>query len=191
MILSKPELRRRLDSRSLSIEPAPSDSRIGPVSINLRLGRKFTRFRSRGLPEHIPAIRVRQSLFSSGDLWTHEEEVETFNLEPRGFVLAQTLERVEMPNDLMGLVEGRSSWARAGLSVHLTAPKIDPGFVGTITLEITNMGPATVQLVAGEDEPAQLMLIQLTHPLDDADVYGAADSDIFQYQSDPIPRDRR
>ena len=75
--------------------------------------------------------------------------------------------------------------------MHLTAPKIDPGFVGTITLEITNMGPATVQLVAGEDEPAQLMLIQLTHPLDDADVYGAAESDIFQYQSDPIPRDRR
>ena len=59
-------------------------------------------------------------------------------------MLAQTLERVVMPNDLMGLVEGRSSWARVGLSVHLTAPKIDPGFDGTITLEIANMGPATV-----------------------------------------------
>ena len=74
--------------------------------------------------------------------------------------------------------------------MHLTAPKIDPGFVGTITLEIANMGSATVQLVAGEDEPAQLMLIGLSHPLDDADVYGAAESDIFQYQSDSIPRNR-
>ena len=74
------------------------------------------------------------------DLWTHEE-VDTFDIEPRGFVLAQTLERVALPNDLMGLVEGRSSWARVGLSVHLTAPKIDPGFNGTITLEIANMGP--------------------------------------------------
>ena len=171
------------------IDPAPLDSRIGPVSINLRLGRKFTRFKEGGLPDHIPAIRVRQSLFASVDLWTHEEEAETFDIEPRGFVLAQTLERVAMPNDLMGMVEGRSSWARVGLSVHLTAPKIDPGFDGTITLEISNMGPAKVQLVAEQDEPAQLMLIKLTDPLSDADVYGAGASDIFQYQSDPIPRD--
>ena len=173
------------------IEPIPSDSRIGPISINLRLGRKFTRFREDGLPDHIPAIRIRPSLFGSVDLWTHEEEADNFYIAPRGFVLAQTLERVVIPNDLMGLVEGRSSWARVGLSVHLTAPKIDPGFDGNITLEIANMGPATVQLVAEEDEPAQLMLIRLTEPLGDADVYGADAEDIFQYQSDPIPREKR
>ena len=120
------------------------------MSIDLRLGRKFTSFKEGGLPEHIPVIRVRPSLFGSMDLWTHEE-VDAFDIEPRGFVLAQTLERVALPNDLMGLVEGRSSWARVGLSVHLTAPKIDPGFNGTITLEIANMGPAKVQLVAEED----------------------------------------
>ena len=190
MILSKPEIRRRLDSGRLSIDPVPSDSRIGAVSIDLRLGRKFTSFKEGGLPEHIPVIRVRPSLFGSMDLWTHEE-VDTFDIEPRGFVLAQTLERVALPNDLMGLVEGRSSWARVGLSVHLTAPKIDPGFNGTITLEIANMGPAKVQLVAEEDEPAQLMLFELREPLDAADLYGADESDIFQYQSDPIPRNRR
>ena len=190
MILSKPEIERRLASGRLVIDPAPSDSRIGPVSIDLRLGRKFTTFKDGGLPAHIPAIRVRPSLFGSPDLWTHVER-DTFRIEPRGFVLAHTLERVEMPNDLMGLVEGRSGWVRAGLSVHLTAPKIDPGFNGTITLEIANMGPATVELVAEEDKPAQLMLIELTDPLGDADLYGAGESGIFQYQSDPIPRGRR
>ena len=172
------------------IDPAPSDSRIGQVSIDLRLGRKFTTFKDDGLPDHIPAIRVRSSLFESPDLWVHMER-DTFRIEPRGFVLAHTLERVEMPNDLMGLVEGRSGWARAGLSVHLTAPKIDPGFNGTITLEIANMGPATVELVAEEDHPAQLMLIELTDPLGDEDLYGAGESGVFQYQSDPIPRCRR
>lgn len=187
MILSKPEIKRRLDSPGLKIDPVPSDSRIGPVSINLRLGRKFTSFKEGGLPPHIPHIRVRPSLFDSADLWTHEE-VDTFDIQPREFVLAQTLERVVMPNDLMGLVEGRSSWARVGLSVHLTAPKIDPGFDGTITLEIANMGPVTVQLVAEEDEPAQLMLMQVTPALDDSDLYGTADTDIFQYQSTPTPR---
>ena len=123
-------------------------------------------------------------------MWTHEE-ADNFEIAPGGFVLAQTLERVAMPNDLVGLVEGRSSWARVGLSVHLTAPKIDPGFDGTITLEIANMGPARVQLVAEKDEPAQLMLLALTDPLDDANLYGADEGDIFQYQSDPIPRTRR
>ena len=191
MILYKPEIKRRLASPGLEIDPTPSDSRIGPVSINLRLGRKFTRFVAGGLPDHIPYIRVRPSLFDSEDLWAHEEEANTFEIEPKGFVLAQTLERVVMPNDLMGLVEGRSSWARVGLSVHLTAPKIDPGFDGTITLEIANMGPVTVQIVAEEDEPAQLILMQVTPPLDDVDLYGAAETDIFQYQSDPIPRDGR
>ena len=48
-----------------------------------------------------------------------------------------------------------------------------------------------MQLVAEEDEPAQLMLFELREPLDAADLYGADESDIFQYQSDPIPRDRR
>ena len=72
--------------------------------------------------------------------------------------------------------------------MHLTAPKIDPGFNGTITLEIANMGTATVELVAEEDQPAQLMLLELSHPLGDADVYGSEDSDLFQFQSDPIPR---
>ena len=169
------------------IEPLPSDSRIGQVSVNLRLGRKFTAFKDEGLPDHIPAIRVKPSIFRSADLWEHVE-TDAFRIEPRGFVLAHTLERVEMPNDLMGLVEGRSGWARVGLSVHLTAPKIDPGFSGTITLEIANMGPASVELVAGEDEPAQLMLIELTDPLDDTDLYGAGEGGIFQHQSDPIPR---
>ena len=107
MILSKPEIERRLDSKRLVIDPAPSDSRIGPVSIDLRLGRKFTTFKGGGLPDHIPAICVRPSLFGPPDPWTHVEK-STFRIEPRGFVLAHTLERVEMPNDLMGLVEGRS-----------------------------------------------------------------------------------
>ena len=63
------------------------------------------------------------------------------------------LETVTMPNDLMGLVEGRSSLARVGLSVHLTAPKIDPGFGGMIALEIANAGPATVRLESQKDWP--------------------------------------
>lgn len=72
---------------------------------------------------------------------------------PGGFVLAQTLERVYTPPDLVGFVEGRSSWARIGVTIHVTAPKIDPGFDATITLEMGNFGKIPVELRAGVDEP--------------------------------------
>lgn len=186
MVLSKPEIERALADGRIGIEPAPDASRIDQVSIDLRLGRKFMTFR--GLPPHIPFIRVKASLFGSRDLWDHHEERETFELAPGGFVLAQTLERVVIPNDLVGFVEGRSSWARTGVSIHLTAPKIDPGFDGLITLEIANMGHANVQLVAGEDTPAQIMFMEISTPLREAQLYGAGEDDIFQFQQDPIPR---
>lgn len=140
---------------------------------------------------HITAIRVAPSLFRSKDFWEHRENEDFFELKPNGFVLAQTMEKVTIPNDLMGFVEGRSSWARTGLSVHLTAPKIDPGFSGNITLEIANMGNQLVRLTAEEDKPAQLILMNISTPLSEEDLYGSdKDGDIFQLQSDPIPRNK-
>jgi len=58
---------------------------------------------------------------------------------------------------LVGLVEGRSSYARVGVTVHVTAPKIDPGFTAPITLEMANFGKVAVELRAGVDIPAQLI----------------------------------
>ena len=184
MVLSKPDIRRCINEGRLVIDPAPADSRINQVSVDLRLGRKFTVMKE--LPAHVPKVRVKPSLFMSGDLWEHREG-DSFDLHPGAFVLAQTHETVTMPPNLVGFVEGRSSWARVGIGIHMTAPKIDPGFSGTITLEISNMGKMTVELVAEEDEPAQLILLELTAPLDQADLYGADERDLFHLQSDPIP----
>ena len=70
-------------------------------------------------------------------------------LTPRQFVLGMTAETVGLPFDLAGRVEGRSRLARLGVGVHITAPKIDPGFRNRITLEIFNLGPWTIELTAG------------------------------------------
>jgi deoxycytidine triphosphate deaminase len=78
-----------------------------------------------------------------------------------------------------------------GVSIHVTAPKIDPGFDATITLEMANFGRVPVDLRAEIDLPAQLMLLQISTPLRDADLYGARPSDVFQGQSGPIPRRAR
>lgn len=155
------------------------------VSIDLLLGRRFTTFKKP--PGYLTSVHMDPSLWESEDLWNHEE-VDKFLLEPGRFVLAQTLEQVHMPNTLMGLVEGRSSFARIGISVHVTAPKIDPGFNGHITLEMANFGQITVELRAMRDMPAQLLLVRTTTSLSESELYGTDPTDVFQKQTEPIPR---
>lgn len=91
--------------------------------------------------------------------WTEEENCDDgrpFRLEPRTPVLATTLEKVTIPSHLCARVEGRSSLARLGLTVHNTAPYIDPGFNDRITLELYYIGFIPLIL-----RPAELRICQL------------------------------
>lgn len=188
MILSRREILTYLKAGTLRFHPEVSTESVAQVSIDLRLGRKFTRFKDEP-PAYLTSIHVDPSLWDSKDIWEHSES-DTYLLRPGKFVLAQTLERVRIPNDLVGLVEGRSSYARVGITIHITAPKIDPGFDGHITLEMANFGNIPVELRAEVDRPAQLILVRLTSPLGEGEAYGSGEADTFQYQEDPIPRNR-
>jgi hypothetical protein len=81
---------------------------------------------------------------------------ETFVLEPDEFVLALTYERIWIPRNLIGMVEGRSTYARAGLTMHQTAPWLQPGWNGHITLEIRNSGPLRIDLSPKIERPCQV-----------------------------------
>lgn len=70
-------------------------------------------------------------------------------LQPNEFILGSTAEWIELPNDLVGVVEGRSSVGRLGVTVHITAGYIDPGFHGNITLEIYNVSNKPFKLKKG------------------------------------------
>lgn len=78
------------------------------------------------------------------------EDGDAFILEPGALVLAMTKELVRI-NDrhLLGWLDGKSSLARIGLQVHLTAHRIDPGWSGNIVLEIANLGANRVALSPG------------------------------------------
>ncbi len=81
-------------------------------------------------------------------------DVEPYPLKPHQFILARTLERVELPTDrgtphLAARIEGKSSRARCGLMVHFTAPTVHPGWAGPLTLEMINLGPMTLILRPG------------------------------------------
>ena len=179
MILSRVDLLDYIDKKKLRFDPPISPDRVAQVSVDLLLGRKFTTFREP--PKYLPAINVDHSLWDSADLWDHTE-TDIFRLQPGHFVLAHTLERICIPDDVVGLVEGRSSWARVGISIHVTAPKIDPGFDATITLEMFNFGKIAVELRASIDKPAQLMLLRVTTPLKEQELYGHGEHDAFQRQ---------
>jgi dCTP deaminase len=188
LVLSKRDILHYINDGRLVIDPAVSPERIKQVSIDLKLGRNFSCFKQP--PAYLPAIHVDPSLWSSNDLWEHHE-VDTYRLQPGQLVLAQTLERVRIPADLVGFVEGRSSWARVGVTIHVTAPKIDPGFEGRITLEMANFGRVPVDLRAGVDEPAQLMLLRISRPLEELELYGTSARDVFQHQMGTIPRPKK
>ena len=134
-------------------------------------------------------MRMTKQMFEDADLWDEREyrEGEIVTLKSNGLLLAQTLETVHLPHDLMGLVEGRSSWARMGVGVHVTAPKIDPGFNKPITLELTNHSQADYQLEAGIERPCQLILLRISKPLTKSQIYGNSPDDTFAHSDKPVP----
>ena len=144
MILSDRDILERLERGDIVITPAPDlDTQLQPASLDLRLGYDFQSFNY-----------TRQALIDPADPSTFEqlttltqlEDGERFLVHPGEFVLATTLERVEIPSGLLARLEGRSSIGRLGIVIHSTAGYVDPGFKGKITLEISNLGRIAVAL---------------------------------------------
>lgn len=132
---------------------------------------------------------------SDSGLWVEEDfgldsfgKKRTFCLEPNEFVLALTHERIQMPRNLIAMVEGRSTYARVGLSMHQTAPWIQPGWGGKITLEIRNSGPLNIDLTPLDDMPCQLTFFRLTSEVPEASAYGSRATNLFQNQTSALPK---
>ncbi len=150
MLLSDGEIQEAVDSGELILEPRLG-VRIQPSSIDLTLGNTLHVHSSQPVPGisiDPELLQVRQFISAN----TTEEDLSdgrVWKLEPGAFVIGETVERVGLPLHLAGRVEGRSRLARLGVGVHITAPKIDPGFHNNITLEIFNLGPWAIELRAG------------------------------------------
>lgn len=110
----------------------------------------------------------------------------SFPVEPGEFVLGLTYETITVPRNLIGLVEGRSTYARVGLSMHQTAPWIQPGWRGPIVLEIMNNGPNTIDLTPLVDRPCQLTFLRLSTELPSGLAYGTRPGDVYQNQKHPL-----
>jgi len=123
---------------------------IQPASIDLRLGGDFLRYPQNDTDQIILGERPAAMLHvEESRINVRGEILHGTWLYPGQFILARTKERVVVPTDLAGQIHGRSSVGRLGLIVHVTAGWIDPGFDGTITLEMVNLGGRSIFLTIG------------------------------------------
>lgn len=147
MVLSDRDIMEALQVGRIKIDPAPDlEKQLGSVSVDFRLGTTFMVFEHSRFSYIDP--RHPQSI---GDAMRTIEvaEGEPFIMQPGDFALASTMESLELPNDLLGRLEGRSSIARLGITVHSTAAVFEPGWVGTATMELSNLGRMAVALYPG------------------------------------------
>jgi dCTP deaminase len=176
-VLSDRDIAVALKAGRIKIEPYdPVD--LQPSSVDLHLDRSFRVFRN----NRYPYIDVRAAQPDLTDLLSVADD-ESFVLHPGEFVLGQTLEWTELPDDLVARLEGKSSLGRLGLLIHSTAGYVDPGWKGKLTLELSNVAKLPIALYFGM-KIGQISFLTMSSPVDRP--YGSAGlGSKYQGQAEP------
>jgi dCTP deaminase len=179
MVLSDRTIRRLLDEGRIEIDPYDS-SLLQPSSVDVRVDRYFRVFHN----ARYPYIDVKEPQEDLTELVELDDE-RPFILHPGEFVLASTLERIRLPDDLVARLEGKSSLGRLGLLIHSTAGFIDPGWDGHVTLELSNVANLPITIYY-EMKIGQLSFVQLSEPAETPYGSGGLGSK-YQGQKGPTP----
>lgn len=146
MVLSDVDIKRYIEQGKIKISPPLPPEQFGSCSVDFRLGPMFSVFEhSRHAYIDLKEKTAVAELMSTVTV----PRGEPFILQPHEFVLAITEETLELDDDVLGRLEGRSSLGRIGIIVHGTAGLFDPGWVGKATLELSNLGRMPVALYPG------------------------------------------
>ncbi|RIA84285.1 dCTP deaminase [Glomus cerebriforme] len=150
-VLSGTEIKKHLKEEKLIIEPFDYVN-IGTASIDLTLGDEFRYFIHHNGPVPISDEAGAKDYQKFSRIVSYQmkcEDDKPYFLGPGQMCLGITRERVKLPPNLCALVEGRSRFARLGLSVHITASFINPGTESQTVLEIFNASNLTLALYPG------------------------------------------
>jgi len=176
-VLSDRDIRAALQAGRVRIDPYDATC-LQPSSVDLHLDADFRVFRN----NRYPYIDVRAPQPDLTELVSIAED-EPFILHPNEFVLGQTLEWVELPDDLVARLEGKSSLGRLGLLIHSTAGYVDPGWKGNLTLELSNVANLPIALYRGM-KIVQISFFKMSSPVERP--YGSLElGSKYQGQSSP------
>ncbi|MCX6772090.1 MAG: dCTP deaminase [Candidatus Micrarchaeota archaeon] len=145
MVLSDNDIRAAIRSRKLVFQPALSPDQIGSASVDLTLAGKFWVFKRKYAASKKPVDLSRVGFLEATE--AHKEK--SITLAPGGMCLGITREKILMPPDMIGTLEGRSRYARMGLAVHVTSALVMPGSRNHQVLEIVNFAPFPVTIREG------------------------------------------
>jgi dCTP deaminase len=137
MTLSDRNIKEYMEDRKLIINKIGKEQ-IQPASVDLRLGKGFLEIEREQVINGIDEVKYSKLI-----------DDEQAMLLPGDFILATTFEWLELPNNIVGELSGKSSWGRKGLKIE-NAGFVDPGFKGNLTLEIKNEGPAIIKIEYGQ-----------------------------------------
>lgn len=155
MILSDIDIEKEIKAKKLVITPFNKSS-IQPASLDVCMGLEFRIFKN----SQKPYLDIKEPF----DDYMELIKVKRGNpilVHPGEFLLGTTVEKIKLPDYLVGQLNGRSSIGRLGIIVHATAGFIDPGFEGFITLEMTNISNIPIALYPGM-RIGQIAFIKLT-----------------------------
>lgn len=161
MVLSDRDIKKALTSKKIIINPLPDfNTQLGSCSVDLKLGNTFRTYNHQNVAFLDPND---QTLLEKITTVMTVADDQPFVLHPGEFALAVTKEHIEIPDDLSGRLEGRSSIGRLGIVVHSTAATFDAGFRGNAVLELANIGRIPVKLFPGM-RICSMSFEQLTSP---------------------------
>ncbi len=179
MVLSDRTIKEHLLAGRIRIEPLDPDD-IQPSSVDMHLADRFQVFRNSRYPYIDPMVEQDGLM----ELVTASAET-PFVLHPGEFVLGATVERLGLPDDIVARLEGKSSLGRLGLLIHSTAGYVDPGWDGTLTLELSNVANLPMVLTPGMPI-GQVSFMQMTTPVERP--YGTPGlGSRYQGQVEPTP----
>ncbi|MGH2986944.1 MAG: dCTP deaminase [Solirubrobacterales bacterium] len=179
MVLSDRTIREEVEAGRIAFDPF-DPTLIQPSSVDMRVDRKFRVFHN----ARRPFIDVREPMEDLTELVEVSDD-EPFILHPGEFVLGQTLERVRLPDDIVGRLEGKSSLGRLGLLIHSTAGFVDSGWEGNLTLELSNVANLPITVYYGMPI-GQISFMRMDSPVENP--YGSGETGSkYQGQAEPTP----
>lgn len=156
MVLTDREIQAAIQHGHIVVEPPPSELAYSSTSLDLTLSDSINVWKRE------PVAGVERSVSPATDGFKYTDFLRNYSeprkignegyiADPGAFLLGWTVQRIALPVEsrIAARVEGKSSLARLGIGVHVTAPIIHAGFNGSIQLEICNHGPLHVKLLPG------------------------------------------